>query len=193
LAIFYRGAAIGTYWHANDARITGFTPQQPAQQASIDRLMNHIVRGTLTSPYVSLSRSFGIAWNYALDFSRTPASATNPAFVYEIEIADPLPPGLSLLDPLREVVESFPQPESHYTYHHNGDNRYLLGVISPTSMGRYLRQRIKQPPPGGWHAEFAISNCAITDHRTGATRRRSAGVRNHPQKRRSRPLRRMVN
>ena len=106
LAICCRGAAIGTYWHANDARLAGFTPQQPSQQASLDRLMNHMVYGTLTSPYVSPTRSYGIAWNYALDFSRTPASATNPAFVYEIEIADPLPPGLSLLDPLREVVES---------------------------------------------------------------------------------------
>ena len=149
MAIFYRGAAIGTYWHANDARLSGFTPQQPSQQPSLDRLMNHIVYGTVTSPYVSLTRSYGIALNYAIELSRTPPSATDPAFVYEIEIADPLPPGLSVLDPLREVVESFPQPESDYTYHHNGDNRYLLGVINPTSMRRYLRQMVKQPPPGG--------------------------------------------
>lgn len=149
VAIFYRGAAIGTYWHASDARLAGFTPQQPTQQPSLDRLMNHIVYGTVASPYVSLTRSYGIALNYALDFSRTPASATNPAFVYEIEIADPLPPGLSLLDPLREVVQSFPQPESDYTYHHNVDHHYLLGVISPTNMRRYLRQMVKQPPPGG--------------------------------------------
>jgi len=148
LALFYR-IAIGTFWHANDAQLTSFSAQRPSQQPSLDRLMNHIVYGTVTSPYVSLTRSYGIALNYALDFSRTPPSATNPAFVYEIEIADPLPSGLSLLDPLREVVQSFPQPESDYTYHHNGDNLYLLGVISPTSMGRYLRQMVKQPPPGG--------------------------------------------
>ena len=165
MAIFYRGAAIGTYWHDNDARLVGFTPQQPSQQPSLDRLMNHIVHGTVTSPYVSLSRSYGIARNYAVDFSRAPASETNPAFVYEIEIADQLPPGLSLRDPLREVIQSFPQPESDYTYHHNGDYRYLLGVISPASMGRYLRQIVKQPPP--W-AVLAILVSTASDDRAGA-------------------------
>jgi hypothetical protein len=107
VAIFYRGAAIGTYWHANDAQLDGFSAQRPSQPPSLDRLMNHIVYGTVTSPYVSLTRSYGIALNYALDFSRTPASASNPAFVYEIEIADPMPPGLSLLDPLRESWKAF--------------------------------------------------------------------------------------
>jgi hypothetical protein len=51
MPIFYRGAGVGTHWHINDARLTGFTPQAPGIVLSIDRLMQHIVSGTVSSPY----------------------------------------------------------------------------------------------------------------------------------------------
>lgn len=150
MALFYRGAAKGTYWHLHDARSSGFCAQNPLQNHSLDRLMNHIVFGTVTSPYISLTRSFGIAANYATElWTNTSPSCDDPAYVYEIEIGNPLPRGLTLIDPIREVVQSFPRPEANFTYHHNGDNRYLLGVISPTKMKKYLRQTIRQPPPEG--------------------------------------------
>lgn len=149
MTLFYRGAAIGTYWHGRNAETFGFTPQQPGLPRSLDSLITHIVDGTVSSPYVSLTRSYGIAFDYAVGFSRKIPSRDNPAFVYQVEIVNPLPIGLLLLDPIYEIVSSFPSPGSSFSYQHNGNANYLLGVVSPGAMGRYLRQRVRQPPPGG--------------------------------------------
>jgi len=56
MPIFYRGDGVGTYWHENDARLSGFTSQSPGIVPSIDRLMHHIARGMVNSPYISLTR-----------------------------------------------------------------------------------------------------------------------------------------
>jgi hypothetical protein len=112
MPIFYRGAAIGTYWHSHDARKVGFTPQSPGMQANTNRLANHIVRGTVASPFISLTRSYGVAWSYAVFLSRTQPRRSQPAYVYEIEIDDPPPLGLQLLDPIKEVANALPPPLS---------------------------------------------------------------------------------
>ena len=104
MPLFYRGAGVGTYWDLNDALLNGFTPQSPSTPPSINQLMQHISQGTLTSPYVSLTRSYGVALDYALAFGRTQPTATSPASVYEIELVDPLPAGLRLIDPIKEIA-----------------------------------------------------------------------------------------
>jgi len=55
MPIFYRGAGVGTYWHSNNAQQTGFTPRSPGTSATINALMHYIARGTVTSPYISLT------------------------------------------------------------------------------------------------------------------------------------------
>lgn len=148
MPIFYRGAGVGTYWHGKDARVYGFTPQSPAMTPGINRLEQHIVRGSVNSPYISLTLSYGVAWGYAV-MGRILATKTNPGYVYDIEINDPLPPGLQLLDPVKEVADAAPTPLQVPSYQHDGPQYFLLGVVDPIGMRPFLTAPYLQPPPGG--------------------------------------------
>jgi hypothetical protein len=66
MPLYYRGAGVGTYWHERDARIEGFSPWRPSGDTSTNYLIQHIVRGTVVSPFVSLTRSYGVAHSYAV-------------------------------------------------------------------------------------------------------------------------------
>jgi hypothetical protein len=149
MPIFYRGAGVGTYWYENDARLNGFTPQSPGTAPSIDRLMHHVARGTVKSPYISLTRSYGVACVYAVFSGRTQPTETDPGYVYEIEIGAPLPPGLQLLDPVKEVAMAAPEPLDSISYQHDGLPDFLLGVMKPMEMGQFLMASCPQPPPSG--------------------------------------------
>lgn len=151
MPLFYRGAGVGTFWHLNDARVSGFSAQAPGIVSSVDRLMQHVVRGTVSSPYISLTRSYGVAWSYAVLGGRNQTIATqhSPGYVYEIEINDPLPPGFQLLDPVKEVAASAPPPLATISYQHDGLPEFLLGVMEPNTYGHFLIMPCLQPPPGG--------------------------------------------
>jgi hypothetical protein len=149
MPIFYRGAGVGTHWHENDARLNGFTSKKPGAIHSIDRLMKHIARADVNSPYTSLTRSYGVAYVYAVHFGRAQPTETNPGYVYEIELSDPLPPGLHLLDPVKEVAKAAPEPLDLISYQHDGLPDFLLGVMNPMEMGQFLTTPSLQPPPGG--------------------------------------------
>ncbi len=121
VAIFYRGAGIGTYWHIHDARQTGFNARARQMQPTPDRLMLHIARGTVNSPFISLTRSYGIALNYANFFGTEISTLQHPSYVYEREINEPVPSGLKLLDPIKVVAPVLPQPLSiNPPYQHDG-------------------------------------------------------------------------
>ncbi len=150
VAIFYKGAGIGTYWHINDARQTGFIARAPQMQPTPDQLMLHIARGTVNSPFISLTRSYGIALNYAKFYGKEISSPQNPAFVYEIEINEPIPSGLKIIDPIKEVAPVLPLPLGiNPPYQHDGGPDFLLGIVDPTNMGEYLTQHAPQPPDSG--------------------------------------------
>jgi hypothetical protein len=149
MPIFYRGAGVGTYWHENDARLNGFTPKKPGAIHSIERLIEHIVRADVNSPYISLTRSYGVAYWYAVLFGRARATETNPGYVYEIEISTPLPAGLQLLDPVKEVAMAAPETLDSISYQHDGLPDVLLGLVDPIEKERYLKAPYPQPPPGG--------------------------------------------
>lgn len=146
MPFFYRGAGVGTYWHQRDARLDGFVARRPGQTASKDQLIKHIARGTVDTPYVSLTRSYGIAWTYAIQFGQGTPSEAKPAFVYEIELNEPLPPGLELIDPVTYLAGKFPPPTADASYYHDGDSEFLLGVINYTQMKASLTQTVKNPP-----------------------------------------------
>lgn len=154
MPIFYRGAGVGTYWHENDARLNGFTPKKPGAVHSIERLMEHIVRADVNSPYISLTRSWGVAYWYAVPFGRDQPTETNPGYVYEIEFSDPLPPGLQLLDPVKEVAAAAPEPLAPMGYQHDGLPEFLLGLVNPMEMGQFLEAPCPQPPPGDGTRRF---------------------------------------
>lgn len=148
MTFFYRGAGVGTYWHKNDARLHGFTAQSPGAQPTVDRLINHIAKGTVTTPFLSLTRSFGVACSYAAFCGRGTATKDNPGYVYQVELDEPLPAGLQLIDPLKSVAEDAADPLDP-PYQHDGLPDFLLGVVSPTKMGDLLKIPYLQPPPGG--------------------------------------------
>lgn len=144
MAIFYRGAGVGTWWHVNDPRLSGFVPRSPAMLRTPDRLMNHIAKTTTTSPFVSLTRSWGVALTYALD-GKAPATKDNPGLIWEIEIGIDNPTGLELLDPVREVATRLSGPLTTPPYQHDGSPQCLVALIDRTQ-DALLRQPCPQPP-----------------------------------------------
>ena len=132
MATFYKGAGIGTHWHTRDSRRVGFTARAPEAAPTTAALINHISVGTINSPYVSLTRSYAVAWHYAVFSSKREPGPGKPAYIYEIEIDDSLPHRLNLLDPVKEVVHVLPQP--------------LRGVVDLEYMEDLLGGQIPQPP-----------------------------------------------
>ena len=136
MATFYKGAGIGTHWHIHDSRRVGFTARSPATNPETEVLINHIATSTVNSPYISLTRSYAVAWHYAIFSSKREPGPGKPAYIYEIEIDDSLPHGLNLLDPVKEVVHILPQP--------------LRGIMDLGYMAELLDEQTPQPPnPSG--------------------------------------------
>ena len=148
MAVFYRGAGVGTYWQLNDARVHGFTPQSPGVTPTADCLMDHIVQGTVTSPFVSLTRSYGVAQDYAKNASRKRPTGSNPGYVYRIEVNVAPPAGLELWDPIVYLAQYLPSPFEP-PYQHDGLPNFLLGVVAPARMKRHRAALYVSPPPGG--------------------------------------------
>lgn len=146
MTIYYKGAHIGSYWHAHDARISGFYPVEPGAPASTDRIINHISESNFTTPYVSLTASYSVAFAYALYGRNFPVSRS-PAYIYEIEIESHDGSNIVVLDPIRELSNNFGPPPSVVPYHHEGDQEFLLGVVSPYKY-KECRMRPKRLPPG---------------------------------------------
>ena len=147
MAIFYRGAGIGTYWYLNDPIERGFIARAPGMEPTTARLMDHIARSTVNSPFISMPRSYGVAWHYAMSSSTRMPTSSESAYVHEIEIQEPLPLGLQLLDPVREIAEALMSPTHPGAfYQHDGLPSFLMGIVDPGSMGHFLRQRVLQPP-----------------------------------------------
>jgi hypothetical protein len=146
LATFYKGAGVDTYWHKYDARLYGLTPHAAGASFSPDRLMNHIARGATYTPFVSLTASYGVAHDYALNAGRNWPNVSNPAYVYEIEIGSDLP-HLNVIDPIREIVFAMPHPVSGNSYHHDGQQSFILGIVDPIGMAAHLRTAVLHPPP----------------------------------------------
>ena len=143
MPIFFRGAGVGTYWQQNDARVSGFLPHMPGMNATHNRLMQHIAQATTASPYVSLTRSYGVALTYAME-GRAPSTREDPAYIYEIELDDPLPRGLILLDPIKEVASNVPPPTG-MPYQHDGSPSFLIGVVDPKNQSHFLSDICPQP------------------------------------------------
>jgi hypothetical protein len=123
--------------------------------------MHHIANATTTSPYISLTRSYGVAHDYAINGRILPTS-TNPAFVYEIDIPDPPPTGMTVIDPVAAVAAAYSNPLMSLTYHHDGDSKFLLGVIDPVKMAAERWAPVRVPPgstatPGPANLSFPLA------------------------------------
>lgn len=150
MATFYRGAGIGTFWHGNDALIDGFTAHSPGTEKSNATIISHIKNGTTYSPFISITRSYSIALNYALYAGLAAPTKKTPAYVYEIEIKEPLPSGLEVIDPTYSILSEIAvDPLKGLPYQHDGHQDFLIGVIQPRTMAKCLHKEISHPPPGG--------------------------------------------
>ena len=124
----------------------GFDAKHPGIGESTDRLIQHISRSIIDSPYISLTRSYGIAHDYAV-YGRQVATKSKPAYIYEIEIPR-RPAGLRLVDPIKEIAKCVPRPTQSMSYQHDGDRKYLLGVVS-NEYKDYREAPILRPPLDG--------------------------------------------
>ena len=140
MATFYKGAGVGTHWHINNSREVGFEARSPTTRPTIEALIAHVAESTANSPYISLTRSYAVAWNYAMRGGTDIPTLDKPGYVYEIEIDVPLPSGLKLLDPVKEIALGLPNPVDVYSeggypsYQHNGLPTLLLAVFNPEGM-----------------------------------------------------------
>lgn len=139
LPALFKGAAPGTHWHANDARLSGFTAAATRPHTT-NAVLGHITHYSHPSPYLSLSFSFAVARSYALDGPAGPATAIEPGYVYEVDLTVvaklPSPP----LDTLLEIAKA------GHVHEHNGGQDLLLGIADPAS-GAALTTAV--PLPGG--------------------------------------------
>lgn len=128
----YKGVGLGTYLHGTNLKLTGITARNPGVPPSTSAVEQHIARGTITSPLISLTKSFGVARDYAIDGSFHPPTSANPAHVWELDIPDPLPPGVTLIDPVHYIAAAQQlYLLSGSSYHHDGDQRFLQFVVDP--------------------------------------------------------------
>jgi hypothetical protein len=148
---FYRGVGVGSYHHPYDLRLTGLAPANPGASCTPTTIKHHIARGATTSPCVSLTRSYGVAEDYARNASRTLPTPANPAYVYEIDIPDPLPTGVTVIDPLYVLAAQHQNPMASVSYHHDGNQDFLIAVVN-RMMGPPAKVRF--PPGAGGAPRF---------------------------------------
>ncbi|WP_316194121.1 hypothetical protein [Bradyrhizobium sp. SZCCHNRI3052] len=81
------------------------------------------------SPYISLTRSYGVAEAYAIDYSKVEPTRAVPAHVYEIDV----PPSAvaHVVDPVIFIASQQGDPLCSPSYHHDGDQSFLKYVVDP--------------------------------------------------------------
>ena|SRR5262249_25767506 len=133
VARFYRAIGVGTFHHGTDLRTTGIAPRRPGGQYNASGVMQHIARGATNSPCISLTKSYGVAEDYARNASRAIPTSSNPAHVYEIDISDPPPTGVLVVDPVNVIATQNQNPLASPSYHHDGNQSFLVGVVNPAA------------------------------------------------------------
>jgi hypothetical protein len=146
----YKGAGPGTHWWATDAQTAGgFVVGQSPR--NLNAIIRHIVNYSWPSPYSSFSASFAAAAAYALTGPRGRATAEQPGFVYEVDVALAVQLGVQFLDPAREVLTHNPgigSPGTVPTFH-NGGQDLVLGIADPVLHRRALLAQPRQAGPAG--------------------------------------------
>jgi hypothetical protein len=144
----YKGAGPGTHWWANDAQTAGGFVVGHAPR-NVSAIIRHVVSYSWPSPYSSFSASFAAAAAYALSGPRGKATAEQPGWVYEIDVALAQQLGVHFLDPAREILAQNPAIGSPGVIPtlHNGGQDLVLGVADPVLHRRVLVTPPRQPGP----------------------------------------------
>lgn len=129
VARFYKGVGVGAYLYPHDLSALGIVPRRPQSPHNSISVTQHIAYGTATSPYVSLTSSYGVAKDYAIHAGKLAPTAASPAYVYELHVPDD---AMSLLvDPIAFIASQHRNPLAYMQYHHDGDQDFLASVASP--------------------------------------------------------------
>ena len=146
----YKGAGPGTHWWTTDAQTAGGFVVGHAPR-NVNAIIRHIVNYSWPSPYTSFSASFAAASAYALTGPRGKATASEPGWVYEIDVALAIELGTRFLDPAREILQENPYvgaPGTIPTFH-NGGQDLILGIADPVLHRKVLLTPPRQPGPRG--------------------------------------------
>lgn len=146
LAVFYKGAGFGRKYALADARATGIDPHNPEIPYDLDALVRHVGFGTVASPFVSISRSYGVALAYAR-MGKVLASEQCPGIVYEIVIETD-DREVKIIDPVLEIASRLPLPGGSVSYQHDGMQATLMALVDPAHE-HFLQWKTPQPPPSG--------------------------------------------
>src|SRR5258707_514904 len=95
---FFKGVGVGTHNYLTDFRTTGISPRTTGVLNDVF-VMQPINGGTTYSPCVSLTKSFGVARDYAMNAGFHAPNPMVPAYVYEIHIPEKNA-GMSIIDPV---------------------------------------------------------------------------------------------
>ena len=98
------------------------------------------------TPCISLTRSYAVAEDYARNAGLAPPTPAAPAYVYVVDVPDPLPAGVAIYDPVEYVASRNRNPVTQPSYHHNGGSKFLLAVVDPSAHGALLTTPPVRPP-----------------------------------------------
>ncbi len=146
MTYFYKGVGVGTFLHKHDLRITGIVPAGPSVSLSLAAVMQHVTAGAFGSPCISVTRSYAVAEDYARNASHNPPTPAAPAYVYLIDIPSPLPAGVTICDPVELVAQGISNPLTSPSYHHNGNQSFLLAVAGSRAHAAFLTSPPVTPP-----------------------------------------------
>jgi hypothetical protein len=114
----WKGAGPGTHCHTNDATRTGFfcpAPTGPTPAAAV----RHITQQSHPSPFVSLSTSYAVAYDYAT------LGGAGAGYIYEIDTsADPT---MKLHDPIKLIASLAPP----FVHEHDGSPELIAALALP--------------------------------------------------------------
>ena len=138
-----------TYWHERDPMVRGggFNAKRPETNHTRDRLISHIRYGDYNSPYISLTRSYGVALAYArMAKGEAELSKENPAYVYKIELdVGNHSNSIMLIDPVKYIAQNLVEPWSTSSYQHNGSQDLVKSLVD-TQCDDKLLGSVPQPP-----------------------------------------------
>ena len=165
---YYRGIAPGSVLHTVDLR-TGMSARSAAAAPSVTAIIDHVAKSATMSPYISFSRSYGIAASYARPSPAVAGTGGPPGYVYAIDIPDKSflrRLGIQLIDPVVEIADAVNDPVADPSYHHNGEPDFIHGVADPGGVGAVVLYRPALQPPGA----SAAGPPKLTDHFTALVR-----------------------
>ena len=144
--LLYKGVGTGTFHHPTDLRTTGIMARTAAALSAV-AIEQHIARGTTTSPCISLTKSYGVAKDYAMNSGLARPTPEMPAYVYELQIPDH--PEIQVIDPVCYIASQHTNPLVSPSYHHDGDQNFLGIVAYPLASGGSLGVAPRPPGMGG--------------------------------------------